>query len=70
MTFSDDGPVQDDDHVVSCERIFAAAQVLRGFANIYVDKPAGDVSPLERARVGGSRRLDGAGDGQVLLRRP
>jgi hypothetical protein len=43
-------PIEHDD-AVSCERMIAATQVWRSFGNIYLDRPAGDVSPLERRRL-------------------
>jgi hypothetical protein len=46
-----DNAPADDDHAVSCERMIAAAQVLRGFANVYLDRPACDVSPVEGDRL-------------------
>ena len=52
MSYPDFGDAPaDDDHAVSCERVIAAAQVLRGFANVYLDRPARDVSALERRRL-------------------
>ena len=47
----------DDDHAVSCERIIAASRVLRGFANVYLDRPSRDVSPVERRRLADAAAL-------------
>jgi hypothetical protein len=47
----DDTLTGEDEHSVSCERMIAAAQVLRGFASVYLDRPARDVSPAERRRL-------------------
>jgi hypothetical protein len=47
----DNSPADGDDHALSCERIIAAAQLLRGFANVYLDRPARDVSPVDRHRL-------------------
>jgi hypothetical protein len=54
MKFPEDAPIPDHDrdHVLSCERIIAASQVLRGFANAYLDRPDSEVSALERTRLG------------------
>jgi len=52
LNFPDfDKATVDDDHAESCERIIVASQVLRGFANVYLDRPARDVSTLERRRL-------------------
>jgi hypothetical protein len=47
----------ENDHAASCERMIAASQVLRGFANVYLDRPAGNLSPLERARLAEAAEL-------------